>query len=255
MIQSFQYDALTPEDIVELIYQMKHQSGAVLIKNVTGDVTSVFSNLFLQARLELDYRQYSIDGDLELSSWWEISNQQSKDRSYAHSKTRQPFHNDNAWFSDPAEINLFYMQKQVKVGGNQLVYRINDLVEDLADYDQKLLDKLLSTKVHIFKGDGKYSNYTEILKLTPDGHQSFWNYYRTEKGTDEIRELCDQFFEFLNMQLDQNAKNIHELRSESNDVFFLNDQLNMHARQAFEADEDRSRVLYQSMWKFKDEIS
>src|SRR6266850_7452163 len=56
-----------------------------------------------------DKRHFNFSSAIELADWWEISYQPAKSISYAYSNTRQPLHNDNAWFSDPAEINFFIM--------------------------------------------------------------------------------------------------------------------------------------------------
>ncbi|HKA39580.1 MAG TPA: TauD/TfdA family dioxygenase, partial [Burkholderiales bacterium] len=101
-----------------------------------------------------DRRHYDFSGKLEIADWWEISYQPDKATSYAYSNTRQPLHTDNAWFADPAEINFFLMEKQALSGGEQMIYRLSRLIEDLSAEQPALFGDLCSAVVTIRKGDG-----------------------------------------------------------------------------------------------------
>lgn len=202
--------------------------------------------------LSLDTRQYAFDEKLELADWWEISNQPDKASSYAHSTTPQPFHNDNAWFADPAEINFFVMAKQAVSGGDQLIYPVSRIIEDLERIDPALLRDLVSTPVVIKKGDADYQNETPILVLD-DGGRIYWNFYRTLKTDAFVKDLCDRFFTFLKAQ--EASDSVFPLHCESGDSLAFNDQRLLHARTAFEAHLPRDRVLYQSMWRLPKQTS
>lgn len=196
--------------------------------------------------LELDMRHYSFDESIERNDWWEISNQPDKETSYAYSTTPQPFHNDNAWFADPAEVNFFVMEKQAVLGGEQLVYPVSRLINDLEDIDGALFRDLTQTTVIIRKGGGDYQNVTPIITLA-DGGKVYWNFYRTVKTDPFINDLCDRFFAFLKKQ--ESSSSTYALRCESGDSLAFNDQRLLHARTAFVAPKARDRVLYQSMWR------
>lgn len=196
--------------------------------------------------MTLDARQYNYEEALVLEPWWEISNQPDKENSYAYSTTPQPFHNDNAWFSDPAEINFFLMEKQAVSGGEQLIYPVSRLIEDLSRLDAELLRDLTSTKVIIRKGGSDHQNVTPIITMH-DGGRVYWNYYRTVKTETFVRELCERFFTFLEKQ--ETSSSIYSVRCESGDALAFHDQRLLHARNAFVAHRPRDRVLYQSMWR------
>ena len=51
-----------------------------------------------------DDRQFDLENILERKKWFTVIYDKDKSSVYTHSNTRQPLHNDNAWFSDPAEM-------------------------------------------------------------------------------------------------------------------------------------------------------
>lgn len=196
--------------------------------------------------LQQDRRHYSYSEKLELADWWEISYQPDKATSYAHSNTKQPFHTDNAWFADPAEINFFIMEKQAKLGGEQIVYRLSRLMEDLSKQEAGLFKDLCQTKVIIRKGYANYFNETTIIKNDHDP-RIFWNYYRTEKTDKHIKNMCEAFFKFLDSKEDSSSVEVS--MSMTGDCFAFNDTKLLHARKSFEAKLPYDRVLIQSMWQ------
>lgn len=202
--------------------------------------------LLERCRMTLDARQYTYEENLALEPWWEISNQPDKSNSYAYSTTPQPFHNDNAWFSHPAEINFFVMEKQAISGGEQLIYPVTRLINDLQVLDSGLLNDLVSTEVTIRKGSDEFQNVTPIITLE-DGGRVYWNYYRTVKVDQFVNDLCERFFIFLKQQ--ENSSSIYAVRCESGDSLAFNDQRLLHARNSFLANQPRDRILYQSMWQ------
>ncbi len=196
--------------------------------------------------LTIDRRQYNYYEQLQMVDWWEISYQPDKATSYAYSNTRQPLHTDNAWFSDPAEINFFIMEKQASAGGEQTIYRLSRLMDDLSNEQPALFEDLCHATVTIKKGDGQYFNRTSIIV---PGHDPkiFWNYYRTEKPTAEIQSMCDAFFQYLERK--ELTSSVERRRSETGDCICFNDQKILHGRAAFSATMPFERVLLQSMWR------
>lgn len=196
-----------------------------------------------------DSRHYHAESHtLENRDWWEISYQPQRDtKAYTYSKTRQPLHCDNAWFSDAPELNLFVMEKQAPLGGEQVLYPVSALLADLKSHQPALLKSLVETKVIIRKGDepGVW-NETPILKIGAKP-QVFWNYYRIKKDTSKVADMCESFFHFLEERMLSGY--LPQLRANDGDLFFFNDQLVLHGRMAFEATELSERVLLQSSWK------
>ena len=195
---------------------------------------------------ELDKRQFNFHEKIELVDWWEISYQPDKATSYAYSNTRQPFHNDNAWFSDPAELNFFIMEKQAAQGGEQTIYPLSRLIADLQSAEPGLFHDLTTVKVTIKKGDEDYFNLSEIIKLDSEP-RVFWNYYRTEKSDPYIGKMCEAFFNFLEKR--EETASVERVRALTGDCFCFHDQKVMHGRTAFKASVPFERVVLQSMWK------
>lgn len=237
------------ERVAEAILALRNSDDALVIRRRPGQPMSRTEwSHFLRdtCHMTLDARQYSYDENLVMEPWWEISNQADKATSYAYSTTPQPFHNDNAWFADPAELNFFVMEKQAISGGEQLVYPVSRLIDDLQAMDPVLLQDLCGTTVTIRKGAGDHQNITPIISLEGGG-RVYWNYYRTVKIEPSVNELCERFFAFLKKQ--ESSSSIYAVRCESGDSLAFNDQRLLHARTAFVAHQARDRVLYQSMWR------
>jgi hypothetical protein len=235
--------------VAAAILDLEHSDDALVIrKGPNRQLTRPEWSKLLQEQcgMTLDMRHYSFDEEIALDYWWEISNQPSKEKSYAYSTTPQPFHNDNAWFADPAEINFFFMERQAVSGGEQLIYPVSRVIEDLQKLDSSLLEDLTATSVIIRKGGEGYQNFTPIIKLD-DGGRIYWNYYRTVKTDPFVNDLCERFFAFLKKQ--ESSSSVYRVRCESGDSLAFHDQRLLHGRSAFVAREPRDRVLYQSMWR------
>jgi alpha-ketoglutarate-dependent taurine dioxygenase len=212
----------------------------------------------LQQRFGLipDRRHFSAGGprlddpaerpEIVLSDWWEIAYKPELAHAYTYSKTRQPLHTDNSWFADPAEINFFIMEKQAPRGGEQLIYPVSRLMQDLAAEEPDLLTDLTSVKVTIKKGEHDYFNRTTIIALE-NGPRVYWNFYRTEKPTPEIQRMCEALFAYCERK--EATSSVERVRLDSGDCLTFNDLKLLHGRTAFEASEPRERVFLQSMWK------
>lgn len=211
-----------------------------------ADLEQIRDFLLGPCKLQHDRRHYTADASMTSADWWEISYQPDKAHSYAYSNTPQPLHTDNAWFSDPAEINFFVMRKQSVAGGEQTCYPLSRLMADLQAQQPALLDDLCNIPVTIKKGEGDYANHTTIIVADEDP-KIFWNYYRTERSSSDVDQLCERFFEFLAKQ--EKTNSVELLRCESGDSFCFNDQKLLHGRTAFAANNAYDRVLYQSMWR------
>lgn len=186
------------------------------------------------------------DPQMAPADWWEISYQPDKALAYAYSNTRQPLHTDNAWFVDPAEINFFIMQKQAVTGGEQTIYPLSRLIDDLRADSPELLSDLASVVVTIKKGDNDYFNRTPIISMA-DEKRIYWNFYRTEKPTAEIAAMCDAFFKYLERR--EGTSSVEKIRCESGDCLSFNDLKMLHGRTAFAATAPGDRVFLHSMWK------
>lgn len=193
-----------------------------------------------------DRRHFDLQEQLNLADWWEVSYQPERETAYAYSKTPQPLHTDNAWFANPAEINFFIMARQARAGGEQTLYPLARLLEDLSIDEPGLLNDLTSVEVVIKKGSHDFYNKTTIIRLEPEP-VIFWNYYRTEKSRPEVLAMCDAFFKYLAGRL--KTSSVQQLRCETGDCFSFNDLKMLHGRTGFEANRERDRVLLHSMWK------
>ncbi len=240
--------AVSLDEIRDSIHALRYGEEVLVIRGGASKFSrdkwsEILKNICL---LSIDRRQYNFHEQLQMVDWWEISYQPDKATSYAYSNTRQPLHTDNAWFSDPAEINFFIMEKQASAGGEQVIYPLSRLMEDLSSEVPTLFKDLCNATVVIKKGDGQYFNHSSIIVLGDDP-KIFWNYYRTEKPTAEIQSMCDAFFQYLERK--ELTSSVERRRSETGDCICFNDQKILHGRTAFIATMPFERVLLQSMWR------
>ncbi|NVK57562.1 MAG: TauD/TfdA family dioxygenase [Alteromonadaceae bacterium] len=231
-----------------LLYQLSNSEIPIVFKNGMSKMNRQQWYDFLEQDCQLipDKRHFDNTQSLKIQDWWEISYQPDKAETYAYSATRQPLHTDNAWFSNPAELNFFVMHKQAIEGGKQTIYPLSILMEDLQTKTPELLNDLTSIPVTIKKGEGAEEHITPIIKLG-NSPTIFWNYYRTQKATPAIANMCQAFFDFLAEQ--ENTSSVFRLPSDTGDCFVFNDAKLLHGREAFSARQSRDRVLYQSMWR------
>ena len=139
------------------------------------------------------------------------------------------------------------MGKQAPIGGEQLLYDADKLIEDLKQHKPDLLKNLSENAVVIKKGAGEAFYEGPIIDLGGKYPELRWNFYRTEKDNDATKKMCVDFFEFLAGS--HCANSINYLHCQTGDCFILNDLALLHGRNSFETKEDRGRILYQSMWK------
>lgn len=217
---------------------------------VIKDGLNIFSladwEVFFKKDLQLlnDDRQFNLQNNLEKTTWWSIIYDENRDAVYTHSKTRQPLHNDNAWFSDPAELVVLAMERQAVKGGENTIYSVKNLISDLKRDNPTLLEVLKKTEVLIKKdASGKYFNKTTIIK----GNQIFWNYYRTIKDDKFISNMCDLFFKYLEAK--ENTQSILTYKLSTNDILCFNDTKLLHGRLSFSASTLGDRITHQSMWR------
>ena len=236
----------------QLLMHSRSEKLSVIRNAMEGTDRDAVLKMMASMGFQHDLRHYHADSHaLKNMDWWEIVyHPHPVSQSYTHSNTRQPLHCDNAWFSDAPELNLFIMEKQAPTGGEQVLYPVSLLLEDLQRDQPALLKLLVETAVIIRKGN-EYGmwNETTILKL---GSQPkvFWNYYRIQKDTSKVADMCECFFQFLEKRM--LSGDLPQLRAEDGDLFFFNDQLVLHGRLAFEAKDLADRMLLQSSWRLPD---
>lgn len=241
----------TDSEIIRALYELNNSEQPLVIRNGVEKGGLDFWHQYLKKDVGLveDRRHFGYASERVDADWWEISYQPEKADSYAYSRTPQPLHNDNAWFADAADLNFFFMQLQASAGGEQTIYPVSSLLDDLSAQDPQLLSELRSTRVVINKGDSDVPNNTTILTTKNGRERVYWNYYRTEKPNKQIVDLTERFFNFLKEQ-SENSSSVTKVRLDSGDCLAFNDSLLLHGRTAFVADEEFGRVLYQSMWNF-----
>ena len=192
-----------------------------------------------------DLRQVNYDHELAREVWWEITNDSRKSDAYTYSTTAQPLHNDNAWFKDPAHINFFVMERQAKIGGEQVLLTNDQLREKLEAKNPSLLSDLLTTQVQISKGSHTEPNRTTILR-NDENPAIAWNFYRTHRDVPAVAALVDKFFEFLNEMVE--LEEVEKVRLHDGDCIAMLDGSMLHGRTAFKVERPGERLLLQSMW-------
>ncbi len=238
------------ESLKNALFRLKSSGSPLIIRNSHLDSSLENWHNFLcnNCNFSHDRRQKDTSCDSYFSDFFEIANHNGKSTSFANSCNRHPLHTDNAWFKDGAELVFLYILKQAHNGGECLFYSLEDVIYDLEKEEKELLNDLCSIPVKIQKGDDENSNLTTIIKKS-NQTKIFWNYYRTVKDNQEIKKMCDKFFDFLLNKI--SSESVLKVRLENNDSCAFNDKLVLHGREGFTAKKDRERIVYSSMWNYK----
>ena len=245
MVIKAKFEKSNLDEVVSKLKQCASGTSALIIKNILNNYTLKEFEEFLTFRMGYlnDDRQFNLKNILDSKKWFSVYYNKNKSDVYTHSNTRQPLHNDNAWFYDPAEMVFLAFQKQAKKGGENTIYQLDRLLNDLEKDDKQLLADLQSYEVIIRKdATGKYFNKTKIIEKD----SIYWNYYRTEKPNQTIRRMCDKFFSYLESK--ESTNSVEVLRCESNDMLCFNDTKMLHGRTKFLAKKEEDRIIHQSMW-------
>ena len=137
------------------------------------------------------------------------------------------------------------MEKQAPEGGESTYYSFSDIIHDLEEKNKSLFHKLTSKLVTIQKTKTE-KNITKIIDL--EKQKINWNFYRIQKDEEEINLMCDEFFQFLELQeIDGKVK---KFLFESGDCYILPDQKFLHGREMFSANKKGDRKLLHSQWKY-----
>ena len=240
-------------DINPTLNQCSSKGYPLVIKNLLKFKTlNDFDNFLTKKMLYVnDDRQFNLKNYLESKKWFTINYDKMKSSFYTHSKTRQPLHNDNAWFSNPAEMVFLAFEKQAVRGGETIVYELNDLLTDLRAEEKELLNDLQNVNVVIKKDiTGKYFNRTTIINREDS---IYWNYYRIEKKNRSIKNMCDMFFKYLKRK--EHTSSVQKFRCKTSDMLCFNDTKLLHGRLGFSAIKQNDRILHQSMWYLNNELN
>ena len=242
----FDFDKSNMNNLAVHLHKCAMKGNPLVIKKALKTFNLDSFGQFLEKNMKYanDDRQFDLDNILERKKWFEVIYNEDKPGVYTHSKTRQPLHNDNAWFSDPAEMVFLAFEKQAINGGETTIYELDNILTDLEKEDKQLLNDLQKIQVVIRKDkSGYYFNKTSVIK----GEDAiYWNYYRIEKQDNTVKKMCDKFFNFL--QSKESTNSVETFKCQTSDILCFNDTKLLHGRLAFYAENMGDRILHQSMW-------
>ena len=118
MVIKAKFEKSNLDEVVSKLKQCASGTSALIIKNILNNYTLKEFEEFLTFRMGYlnDDRQFNLKNILDSKKWFSVYYNKNKSDVYTHSNTRQPLHNDNAWFYDPAEMVFLAFQKQAKKG-------------------------------------------------------------------------------------------------------------------------------------------
>jgi len=203
-------------------------------------------NLKATNLINVDVRHFDPStSKLQDSFFWSIKYKKDIENVYAFSKNRQPLHTDNGWFNNPPKISFFIMKKQAETGGESTILPLDILLKKLRQKNLSLLEKLISYEITLSKNSKVDLNKTSIINK--EGNEIYWNYYRIDKKDANIKNLCEDFFEFLeNMEIENE---IDVIKFNENDCYMFNDTKFLHGRKSFGSSTIINRELLHSQWQ------
>lgn len=152
----------------------------------------------------------------------DIKYAKNKSNSFLHSNTRQPFHTDGSYESNPPDLTFFFCKKQAKYGGSTIFINNKDLIKICKCYNFKMYQHLISKKLSFFKGNDKREKEIIDKKLNLN-----WNYFRVEKTP-----LVEDFHAFLEHKIFDGGLYENINLKEGEGIIF-NDNKFLHGRTSF----------------------
>lgn len=139
---------------------------------------------------------------------------------YLHSNTRQPFHTDGAYESNPPDISFFFCKVRADIGGSTTFLDLKILKKCMEIECPVLLKQISSSLFSFKKGDD-----SKIVKIMDDGKMS-WNFHRVEKS-----KITKDFYLFLERINDMGL--VKRVLLNRGDAVFFRDNMVLHGRDAF----------------------
>lgn len=163
---------------------------------------------------------------------------------YRHSKNAQPWHTDESYMIDPADVMVMYCVVRAKKGGATNFISVEDIVALLEARDPDLLHALRSTPMTYAKD---VNARTRPVLHTVDGVETInFNYYCLDsEAPDAHKALNKRFFEFVNSTL-RDSDGVVSLRLAPGEAVFWWDLRLLHGRDSFDAVESNDRFFWKS---------
>ncbi len=177
--------------------------------------------------------------------WMDVRFRPERQDSFRYASTAQPLHNDSAHVVRPADVGLFYVEKQAGEGGESIFLDAGTIAAVATSQDPELFRDLTEVPVYQALTPGGPGPTCPLLQYDGTRWTVRWNYYRVIPGQGEaVEALRERFRSFLDGIL--LTDHVAVVRLESGDAVIFDDRSVLHARSAFKATESGERLLWKT---------
>lgn len=179
--------------------------------------------------------------------WMDVRFRPERQDSFRYASTAQPLHNDSAHVVRPADVGLFYMEKQAGEGGESVFLDAGTIATVASAQDPQLFRDLTELPVYQALTPGGPGPTCPLLQRDGTRWIVRWNYYRVMPGQgDAVEALRERFRRFLDDLLP--TDHVEVVRLESGDAVIFDDRAVLHGRTAFTATETGERLLWKTYY-------
>jgi alpha-ketoglutarate-dependent taurine dioxygenase len=182
-------------------------------------------------------------GQRDGSAWVDVRYDPGLARSFRHSKTAQPLHNDGAYSVEREELVCFIGYQSAASGGETLFVDCDALAAEIRTEEPALFEQLCSHPL-VFQ---KSSNESVVMPVLQRGESAWtvnWNYYRVDAAPGSPEAVLRMVFQAYLQEQVIRSDICLPLRLMPGDVVLFHDALVMHGRHAFEAEQRSDRLLW-----------
>jgi hypothetical protein len=177
--------------------------------------------------------------------WMDVRFRPERQDSFRYASTAQPLHNDSAHVVRPADVGLFFMEKQAGEGGESVFLDADTIAAVASAQDRELFRDLTELPVYQALAPGSPGPTCPLLQRDGARWIVRWNYYRVMPGQgDAVEALRERFRRFLDDLL--LTDHVEVVRLENGDAVIFDDRAVLHARTAFRASESSERLLWKT---------
>lgn len=234
----------TEEETIQLIKNSLQKNKVTHLRQIPGTINkrSYFEKLADSIGNYYDVSEDLDSGQIQNGRWVDITFDTRFPDRYRSSKTRFHLHTDASYYPIDNNMQYFYCEAMVAVGGATTFIDTRTLVDLLIlDDRRELLERLRTIDVCFSKFDRKKTR--PILIQEGDDWRINFNYNRIDAdNTEEAKKTALDFFDFLENRVEE-AGVTTALKLQPGEAVFFNDEKILHGRNAFFANESGERKL------------
>lgn len=224
----------TPKETAYQLFLRLQNTKVLYLKNVEIDHLDYFYDSVIDKLQKL----FKVKHDKFQRKWLEVKYDPKKE------KDGRPrfFHNDEASFSSPNDIDVMYCVKKEGIGGNNIFLNGEAIFRELEKFDKKLLN-ILQTNSFCFSRDGESRN-EHVFTVLENRVYINWDFrHLSDVEIHANKKIADRFHKFIEEKM-RNSNEAENIKLSQSEAMIWWDGLVLHARERFQPSNGLSQRYY-----------